>query len=451
MSAAGIHARAVKAHLNGASPAAEALCRRVMAEDPLHVGALYLMGVISHRSGRHERACVLLRRAAALVPADGRPHADLGLALGALGRSAEAAAALRNAVCAKPDDHVTAFQLARALAMLRADDDVERAYRRAMVLNPRDAGLAVALGHILLRNGRLGEAYACYERRFEVRGYPVERPRFAQPEWDGAPLDGRTLLLYAERDFGDTLQHLRFVNAVPKAGGRIVVECQPELAGLAAAMPAVDAVVVQGLERPPFDAHAAIVALPRFTNPTVESLAAGVPYLTAPPRRDVVAAKPGVLSVGLIWAGRPGANRACPLNALSPLLGVEGAAFHSLQLGEAAAQIGALPEPERPRDLAPFIRTFADTAGIMAALDLVITVDTAAVHLAGALGRPAWLLLGRPGAYRWQMAGAGPTTPWYPTVRLFRQPAPGDWESLGRRVANALASVLAGRRTGRRT
>ncbi|HEY0832842.1 MAG TPA: tetratricopeptide repeat protein [Azospirillum sp.] len=478
MSPAEIYAQAVKAHLSGASAAAEALCEQVAAQDPAHVGALYMMGVIGHASGRSERARRLLRRAAAIVPADGRPYAHLGLALAALGkpdeavaafrrasrlsgdapwirrklgelllrrqRPADAAAALRTAVCLMPDDHLATSRLAQALAMVRADEEAGRAYRRAIALDPGDAGSALALGHVLLRNGRLGEAYVCYERRFEMPGYPVQRPVFAVPEWDGAPLAGRTLLLYAERDFGDTLQHLRFANSVPKAGGRIVVECQPELAALAAGMPAVDAVVVQGGTRPPFDAHAAIAALPRFLDPAVETLGAGVPYLTAAPRRDLVPAVPGVLSVGLVWAGRPGANRACPLGALAPLLEVEGASFHALQVGEAAAQIGALPRPERLRDLAPFIHGFADTAGIMAVLDLVVTIDTAAVHLAGALGRPTWLLLGTPGAYRWQMAG--PTTPWYPTVRLFRQPAPGDWEGLGRRVANALAKVLAGRR-----
>ncbi|HYD71241.1 tetratricopeptide repeat protein [Azospirillum sp.] len=462
--------KAVDAFQKNMRGEAHALCSTILEHDPEHVGALDLLGLLAHNDGRSADALPFFRRALAVKPSEAVAHAHMALALGALQRTNDAARCLdhglriapdahwmrfnlgailanarrpyaaitplRSALAAKPDDDQAFVLLAQTLAVVRADVEAIRAYRHALAIRPANAGAAVSLAHLLLRNGRVGEAYVQYEQRFETRGYPVARRRFEVPEWDGAPLAGRTVLLYAERDFGDTLQHIRFACDIAKDGGRIVVECQPELAALFARIPAVDAVVPAGGPLPAFDCHAAIGSLPRFTQPAAAALAAHVPYLVAEPRYDVVPADPRRLSVGFVWAGRGGGKRGCPLAALRPLLEVEGVDAYSLQVGDAADDIARLGQSGRLRDLRPVLRSFDDTAGVMAALDLVITIDTATVHLSGALGRPTWLMLNVPFAYRWQMAQG--RTPWYPSVELMPQPGRGDWSGL----VDALASRL---------
>ena len=260
----------------------------------------------------------------------------------------------------------------------------------------------------------MSETWAAYERRWEVPSFVSPRFTFDQPVWDGGPLDGRTLLFHAEQGFGDTIQFIRYAPMIVERGGRVVVRCQKELVRLLKDAPGVADVISWENALPSYDVHLPMMSVCHRFDTTIESIPAPVPYLRADP---MALPEPGLLNVGVVWAGNSthlnDANRSVPFATLQSLLGVPDVRFYSLQFGailpaEAAGVI----------DLAPGLRDFADTAEALEALDLVITVDTSAAHLAGALGRPTLMLLPTRNDWRWFKNRED--TPWYPTMRLLR-------------------------------
>jgi hypothetical protein len=279
--------------------------------------------------------------------------------------------------------------------------------------------------------------------------FPTPRRKFRQPQWDGGDLAGRTIHLHAEQGFGDTIQFIRYVVPVAQRGGRIVVECQPELKRLVQMMPSVSHVVTTGEPLVDFDVHCPLLSLPLAFGTTLESIPSQVPYLQAGAedvskwsRRMAGGASP--LKVGLAWSGnklnRNNHNRSLALGALAALAAVQETTFYSLQKGEAAHEARNPPAGLDLVDWTDDLHDFADTAGLIANLDLVISVDTAIVHLAGAMGKPVWVLLPFAPDCRWLLERED--SPWYPTMRLFRQTSPGDWASVARRVTEALQSRL---------
>jgi hypothetical protein len=303
---------------------------------------------------------------------------------------------------------------------------------QALALAPSHADLRYNRSLLLLLMGRWAEGWREHEWRWRAAGFLSPRRRFDSPAWDGRPLDG-TLLLHWEQGLGDTIQFLRYVEAVRRRVSRLVLEVQPPLMPLLQDLPGADIVLSQGTPLPPHAAHAPLLSLPHLLgHPTPSTLA---PYLAAEPERMARWAArlqgEGPL-IGLIWAGNPrhsnDRNRSLPLDLLAPLLDRKEFRWVSLQVGPRAADIAARELGGKLVDAAPALTDFAETAAALMQLDLLIAVDTAAIHLAGALGRPCWLLL--PFAPDWRWGQQGEDCAWYESLRLWRQPAPGDWASV---------------------
>ena len=300
-------------------------------------------------------------------------------------------------------------------------------------------------GRIRLLRGEYEAGWAGYEHRLALRKFARVRERFDEPRWDGAPLAGQTILLHAEQGFGDTLQFIRYAPLVAARGGAVAVECPPSLASLVGSVEGVARVIEQGAALPPFACQAPLLSLPRILATDMDSIPADIPYLApppGPPPPPLVEAGEG-FRVGIVWAGNPDhaddRNRSCGLAAFAPLRALGGVRLYGLQVGPRAADLQSLPPGPPVIDLSPWLSDFAATARAMQALDLIVTVDSAPAHLAGALGRPAWVLLPFVPDWRWLLERDD--SPWYPSLRLFRQPTFGDWPAVFERVAASIATL----------
>lgn len=328
-------------------------------------------------------------------------------------------------------------------------DPAEAWYRRALALSPGHPDAAWCLAMSRWLRGDLGGAWRTYECRLARRGFVVPEGIAAKPAWRGETLPGGTLLLWAEQGHGDTIQFVRYAAMARRRVRRLVIACQGALKPLLSAQPRLaDHVVGDGDAVPPFDRQASIMSLPVIFDTRVETIPADCPYLAPPPPTiRLEAAEP--FKVGVVWSGSPDNQpmnryRAMPFTELLPLLGVEGIRFYSLQVGR-AAQAEAAPFVDRGLlvDLAPRLVDFADTARALESLDLLVTVDTSVPHLAGAMGKPTFLMLAKTPDYRWFLSGD--RSPWYPSMRLFRQSAAGVWSDVIGTVAKALRKAAAGR------
>jgi len=307
---------------------------------------------------------------------------------------------------------------------------------------------------LLLITGRFEEGWEEHEWRWRMRQSSMVERTFPVPLWGGEPIAGRTILLHAEQGLGDTLQFCRYAPLI-EPGARVIVEVQAPLARLVSRMPGIAQVVVRGQALPPFDLHCPLLSLPRAFGTTLATVP-GKPYLAADPAdsaswRERLAALPG-LKVGLVWAGEPRENwpklaaidarRSMALKTLAQLGDAAGVSFISLQKGKPAAQATDPPAGMSLVDHTAELKDFADTAALIENLDLVICVDTSVAHLAGGMGKPVWLLNRFDTCWRWLLDRDD--SPWYPTLRQFRQPSPGDWLAVVARVRDALQRLATG-------
>lgn len=416
---------------------AEEAYHTALALDPSLIHAYANLGAAARGGGAATRAIVLQRRALRLQPDFPAALSGLGLSLTALDRPDEAAALHARAIALQPDFPGAQSNLGTAALALNRVEVAATAYRRAIRLAPGLPDPHRNLGITHLLQGRLAEGWPEYEWRLRCADSktPAELPR---PRWDGGPLGGKTILLHAEQGLGDVLQFARYVPLVAARGGRVTLCAPQNLARLFASLEGVERFVPAGAPVSGFDVHAPLLSLPLAFATTLDTVPAAVPYLHADAaltsawgeRLAAALGLPGDgLRVGVVWGGSPGhgndRNRSLSLAALAPLAAVPGVRLVSLQKGPPADQIRALPIGMQILDLSADITDFADTAAIMANLDLVVTVDTSVAHLAGALGRPVWVLL--PFAPDWRWLLGREDSPWYPTMRLFRQPALGVW------------------------
>jgi hypothetical protein len=296
----------------------------------------------------------------------------------------------------------------------------------------------------LLLNSNLPEGWREFEWRLKIPEIVAPRD-FSQPGWNGSDLRGKTILVHDEQGFGDAIQFARYLPMVAERGGNIILGCARETAGLFQTMPAIGRVLTSGQPMPGFDAHVPLLSLPLMFGTTLSTIPAKVPYLTAPAEgvenwRRKIGAGDGRVRVGLAWAGRPthknDPRRSMRLDQFAPLANIKSVCFYSLQKGEAARQSASPPAGMQWVDWTDDLHDFADTAGLVANLDLVICVDTAVAHLAGAMGKPVWVLLPFVPDWRWLLNRDD--SPWYPTMRLFRQSTAGDWDGVIQRVGTAL-------------
>jgi tetratricopeptide (TPR) repeat protein len=449
-----------------------------IALDPGNGEAWCNLGVAQRSAGDLRQAIHAYDRAIELMPGSADAHMNRGVALDALGRRSEAIAAYRRAIGINPNLAKAHYNLANALF---ADANIEPAidaYQRAIERRPDFVAAYSNLGNALMRLNRRDEAMAAYDRAIELdpasaephwnralalllegdfqRGWPEHEWRnrltppsselFPQPQWHGEALAGRTILLHAEHGLGDTLQFARYVPMVAARGGRVILRCRPELRELLKCVAGVDRLMVEGEVLPKFDVHCPLMSLPLAFGTQLESIPRKIPYLAADPARverlqTRLAALSPAYHVGLVWAGsrehQYDRQRSIPLATLAPLSRVAGVRYFSLQKGVAAEQARHAPAGMDLIDQPELLKDYADTAALISQLDLVITVDTSVAHVAGALGKPVWVLVAFAPDWRWLLDRED--SPWYPTMRLFRQKVRGEWgpviEEVGRMLS----------------
>jgi Flp pilus assembly protein TadD len=384
--------------------------------------------------GQDLAAVASYRRAAALLPDEALIHYNLGTLLHALHREDEAVDSMQRAVAIQPTLIEARSEMCPALCALGRYPEALEQYRAALAQQPDNWNARYLESLALIALGDWASGWELHEARWRSELGTARRRLFAQPYWLGEQdLTDRTILLHAEQGYGDTLQFVRYAPMVAARGGRVLLEVQPGLAPLLADMPGVAGVITRGDALPAFDLHTSLMSLPRAFRTTTQTVPADVPYL-APPAARIARWRERIgtsraLRIGIAWSGTPSPwNRAVPLELLRPLAQRPDSELHTLQTEIWPADritLNALPQVHDHSDQ---LADFADTAALVSLMDLVISIDTAAAHLAGALGMPTWLLLPVGPDYRWMLER--PDCPWYPTMRLFRQRALHDWQSV---------------------
>lgn len=439
--AGALHRAAIQALRAGQLKEAIDSLAKLVALSPRLASAHNNMGAALFMAGRFDLAAAWYRRALDLGDEDAR--GNLGEAYRKLGRLAEAEACQREALARNPGNETARFSLARTLQESGWLEDALGCYDDLLKRSPGNPRALWNRALILLQLGRFEEGFKAYEARFTRPESPARK--FDVPRWDGAPLNGRTLLVHDEQGFGDCLQFARFVPLAAARGGRIVFECQAPLARLMRSLDGVAEVIERGAPPPPFELEAPLLSLPAILGVARESLPAPRRYLRAPDDlidrfRPITARPEGALKVGIAWAGRADQRddfkRSATLAQFAELVGLPGVAMFSLQVGPRAADIGKLGLSGLIADLSPWLDDFAATAAAIETLDLVVSIDSAVAHLAGSLGKPVWLALSSTGDWRYLTKRSD--SPWYPSLRIFRQARFGDWESVFRNIAAAL-------------
>lgn len=430
----------------GRLPQAEAIFRQMLAADDTNHLVLGLLGCIAHKTGKHKQALGYFNQALQHNSKDPFLHFNLGIALAEQGRLEEALA------------HNPRYAEAHNIlgSVFQEQSDVNQAlqhFRRALQLDPRYAKAQWNLSLLLLLQGDLAEGLAHYEKRFEgLNSNEVMKARStlarltAIPRWQGEDLQGKRLLIWTEQGLGDSLMMLRYLPLLKNKGaGNILVACQPALTRIMQTLPTINQVIDDGtIPYDDVDSHCPIMSLPYLFGTRLDTIPNAVPYISVPPAMSEkwtqrLAPFDG-LKVGLVWAGskpqKKDSLRSIPFQDLAPVLAVPGVRFVSLQKNSTEKHDGLLDWMGECHD-------FLDTAALVQQLDLVISVDTAVAHLAGALARPVWLLNRFESEWRWLLERED--SPWYPTMRIFRQPVLHDWGSVIERVAEELKQTVDGK------
>lgn len=417
-----------------------------LALNPTDVRCWGNLGVVLRAQEKVEAAATCYRRTLALDPENAGAWSNLGNALRWMGRLEEGLECQRRAVAIKPDFVEGAYNMGLILHDLGRLDESVAVFDRVLELAPGREDVCWDRALSILLSGDLVRGFAEYEWRWTR---PDLRKRFfRQPQWEGQPMPGQVLLIHSEQGFGDSLQFLRYLPlAAERSRALLAVECPREIESLVNGIPGVAQVVVKGDRLPDFHAHLPMLSLPRLFGTSLETVPNQVPYLTPPAWAGFPVAKPEgtVLSVGISWAGKPthknDRNRSAGLAGFLSLAALPGVTLYSLQKGERAADREAMACGVLVRDLGGGCRDFGDTAKVMRQLDLIVTVDTAVGHLAGALGLPVWVLTPFSPDWRWLLHRED--SPWYPTMRLFRQRTPKDWDEVFQRIKTELTALLA--------
>jgi len=435
---------------------AEQVVRQGLDLDAKHLDLRVILGFVLVKQNRLDEAAAVYRGVLETKPDYAEVHSNLAFVLESLGFLEEALAEAERAIELRADYADGFNNLGTVLRSLHRLDDACRAFRTAIERKPDFALAEFNLGTTLLLAEKYAEGWTGYRRHSRVAGTIPPGPEAI--EWDGRAIPGKRLLVYADQGFGDAIQFARFLKRCKEQSqATVVFRCQPTLMRLFVGLRGVDELVAENqaadesqFERK-FDFHVPLANLPVLFDVTVESAGDGVPYLSLPNEMrpelaEMLRPRPErALRVGLVWQGNPlqtrDALRSVSLEKLLPLLEVPETAFYSLQTEEPGlAQIRALSLGERLIDVGRELTDFADTATVLGQLDLVITVDTATAHLAGALGRPVWTMLGHTPDWRWHLVRTD--SRWYPTMRLFRPHRRGDWDWVVLEVIRSLSEAV---------
>jgi tetratricopeptide (TPR) repeat protein len=423
--------------------------------DPSHADGWFQRGVVALALARLEEATASLRRFMQERPDDTAGRFQYGYALACLGQYADAAPILARVLDAEPDNELARVVHAQSLVWTGEIAKAKDCFRRLTELAPNCVAGWYGMGLLHLTLGEYAAGWPLFEWGAVLKGDPPPPRGDECPRWDGrSDIRGKTLLLYADAGLGDTIQFSRFAPLVAAAGARVILRVPRSLVRLMRSVTGVDNVVANGAPLPPFDLSCPIMSLPFVLGITLDTLPDQVPYLW-PTSPSVAAwhtrlASLRGLRVGLTWAAapRPGGaihfqnfsqRKSMALTTLAPLATVPGVSFVMLQIGEAGGQIRQSPLGITVNDFTELITDFEDTAGLIANLDLVISVDTSVAHLSGAMGRPVWLMNLFDTDWRWLLERED--SPWYPSLRVFRQPDPGNWGAVVSAVTAALRNL----------
>ncbi|MEY3870721.1 MAG: hypothetical protein RLZZ338_4615 [Cyanobacteriota bacterium] len=455
---------------------AERYYKKALELEPNYAEALGHLGILKQKQGQLSEALILLNKALDINPNFVELLNNLGIALEENGQVEDAIACYRRAISIKPDflavfnnlgnslqkqllfkDAIAIYQqaisehpnfaeainnLGHALQELGQLEDAIKAYEKAITIKPdyADAHLNFALS--LLLRGDLIQGFSEYEWRWQLRKNEIRN--YSQPIWDGSNLQGKTIFLHLEQGLGDMIQFIRYIPLVQQKGGRIIVESYPHLLKLFSQLSGIEQWVIFGGEIPHFDVYASLMSLPRILGTTLDNIPASIPYLKGDifTSSFIFPASSSLLKIGIVWSGsvahHKNYQRSCSLTKFTELVEISQVSFYSLQK-ELSERDRALLNQTNIQDLSQYLGDFTDTAAIISQLDLVITVDTSVAHLAGAMGKPVWLLLSYIPDWRWLLERED--SPWYPTMKLFRQPSLGDWDSVFHKLKTSLQTL----------
>ena len=416
-----------------------AYCQKALLFQPQRAALYDQLGNLYQQQGQLDAAAAAYEQAILYQPTLAAAHNHLGNIRQQQGQFAVALHHFQQALVLKPDFADAYNNLGIALRQCRQVEASIAAYEQAIALKPNfvEAHWNKALSQLLL--GDLQAGFVGYNWRLQWDPFRSQ-PQLTQPHWDGLPLLGKKILLQAEQGLGDTVQFIRYVPLVAQLGGWVIVQCQPSLVALLATVAGVQQILPIGAPLPSFDVQASLMSLPGLLGTSLATIPNQVPYLKLPQTSFSVAIPPGTrIKIGIVWTGNPdnpyNPDRSCPLSYFLRGLDLPGVVLYSLQ-HEVPIADRDLFNQSPLQDVGSHLLDFVDTATAIAQMDLIVSIDTAVAHLAGALGKPVWLILPFVPDWRWMLDRS--TSPWYPTFRLFRQQAWGDWAGVFEQVNQAL-------------
>lgn len=431
---------------------AEAAYRRTTELDPLHAKAHNNLGCMLHTQGRLDEALLSYQRALQVEPDQPEALRNSALISGQGDDLRVAMSGFEQRIRANPQDAMAHYQLAQIYMNFGRSDEALAGLDQAIRLDPNQAEFHFSRAQTLLKLGRYPEGWRAYQWRWQIGRFNAPMQRFSQPCWSGTELPQGTLLIHGETGFGDMFQFVRYATCAAQRCQTVVVECQPALMQLVAKVSGVSRVVAQGGELPAFDAHIPLISLPAVFATDISSIPWSGPYIAADPdllqdwAHRLSKQNSGELKVGLVWSSNPKnmgqQERSVPLSLLPPLVQLEGVQFFSLQKDASPAHFTDPLQGMRFVDMTADIADFSDTAALLTQLDLVVSVDTAVAHLAGAMGVPVWVML--PFSADWRHHQDRDDNPWYPSMRLFRQTSAGDWGPVLQRLAREIQASTPG-------
>lgn len=436
---------------------AEAALRKALRLNPNNVRCLTAIAATLEKRGNLTAAASHLRHALTVSPDDVASLKALGHITLKLGNAVEAKHVLARARELMPADPDTLYSYANCLLRMEQLQPAMDLYLRVRELQPKQARGTFAPAAVLLMDGQYEKGWAAYESRYDMTAFKPNVPNIRERLWDGSPLNGRRLLVHVEQGFGDTIQFCRYLPKIRErmgSGGSVAFLCEPELYRLMGTLPGVDDLyhIRQRDVQIVYDLQIPLLSLPHRFGTTVETVPKDIPYLGVPDATASQAPLPAsgkaLVKAGFVWTGRPTHSdnlyRSIPLAQLAELFDIDGVDFHSLQIGNGVSDLKAYTGRDNVFDHSGRIKDFADTAAILSQLDVLISVDTAVCHLAGALGKDVWTMVPFGGEWRWLRNRED--TPWYPSMRLVRQRVLGDWGMVIDRVREGLEGAVASRR-----
>jgi len=452
------------------------LCRKILRRQPKNFDILNLFGALHYQKKDYNSAFDYWEKAITINPSNAEVQNNLGLVLYNKGRFDEALSYFKKAVQLNAFYSDAYLNLGSSVFQKGLLDEAEEYYRKALQFNPKHIDACNSLGVVLLTAGKYQDALhflrkavslqpdsppahfylSCvllllgdfkngwkeYFWRWGMEQFKI--PDWPQPIWDGWDFTGKTLFIHIEQGFGDMIQIVRYLPLVAKRGGKVILQCQKELLPLIQNVEGVEHIITQDESLPSFDIHCPLMCLPMIFDTDLGTIPAKIPYIRADDLlvkqwREKMGGSSSV-KVGLIWQGNPvhknDRERSIVFEKLAPLAEISGVSFYSLQKGTGSEQARSPLGSLKLIDFMDEVRDFSDTAALVENFDLVISVDTSVAHLAGAMGKAVWTLIQYSPDWRWMLDRED--SPWYPTMRLFRQPVFGDWDSVIKRIEGEL-------------